>query len=134
VRERVRNLTRMLIDGATLTSKVALARRGPWSHDAIMVLYLETASETLLGGTADDTPIKTQMQEICFQIVGLVPSCRSPCHFVLLHQVTDSVTFDPSEKALRKQTVRTLAWLRTMETNVREPAEIHYEALLALLA
>ncbi|HWU76462.1 MAG TPA: hypothetical protein VN043_08150 [Rhodanobacter sp.] len=135
VRERVRKLTRRLVEDATLTGKVGQAMRDPWPNDAIMEIYLETASETLLGGTSDDTPIKIQIQEICFQIVGLVQSCRSPCDFVmLLHQVTDSVTFDLSEKALREQTARTLSWLRTMETNVHEPAETRYEALLTLLA
>ncbi|MGB3749627.1 MAG: hypothetical protein WA961_15680 [Rhodanobacter sp.] len=52
---------------------------------------------------------------------------------MMLHHVADSVTFDLSQKAEREQTRRTLEWLRRMEANVREPADIRYEALLTLL-
>lgn len=80
-------------------------------------------------------PSKSQAQDICFQIVGLVQPCRAPCDFVmLLQQVSDSVTFDLSQKkAQREQTRRTLAWLRQMESNARDPADKRYEAMLTLL-
>jgi len=134
VRERVRKLTRKLTDDAELTTRVGQAASKPWPNDAVMEIYLEEAAQELLGGTSSDTAIKSQIQDICFQIVGLVQSCRAPCDFViLLHQVADSVTFDLSQKALREQTQRTLAWLRQMESNVREPADKRYEAMLTLL-
>lgn len=134
VRERVRKLTRRLTDDPGLTTRVGEAMRKPSANDAIMEVYLDEASQELLGGTSDDTEIKSQVQDICFQIVGLVQSCRAPCDFVmLLQQVSDSVTFDLSQKAQRKQTRRTLAWLRQMESNVRDPADKRYEAMLTLL-
>ncbi|MBN8895671.1 MAG: hypothetical protein J0I71_12705 [Rhodanobacter sp.] len=134
VRARVRNLTRRLTDDPALTAKVAKAMREPFPNDAIMDVYLDEAAQELLGGTSDSTAIKSQVQDIGFQIVGLVQSCRAPCDFVMmLHHVADSVTFDLSQKAEREQTRRTLEWLRRMEANVREPADIRYEALLTLL-
>jgi hypothetical protein len=134
VRERVRKLTRKLTDDPALTAKVGAAMRQPFPNDAIMDVYLEEASQDLLGETSSDTEIKSQIQEICFQIVGLIQSCRSPCDFViLLHQVADSVTFDLSQKAMREQTSRTLAWLGRMESNARDPADKRYAAMLTLL-
>lgn len=134
VRERVRKLTRKLTDDSALVARVGEATRQPWPNDAIMELYLDEASAELLGGTSSDTEIKTQIQEIGFQVVGLVQSCRAPCDFVtMLHQVADSVTFDLSQKAQREQTGRTLAWLRQMESNVRDPADKRYESMLTLL-
>lgn len=134
VRERVRKLIRKLTDDAELTTKVGKAMRQPSPNDAIMDVYLDEASQELLGGTSSDTAIKSQIQDICFQIVGLVQACRAPCDFVMmLQQVSDSVTFDLSQKAQREQTQRTLAWLRKMESNVRDPADKRYEAMLTLL-
>lgn len=52
---------------------------------------------------------------------------------MLLQQVSDSVTFDLSQKAQREQARRTLAWLLQMESNVRDPADKRYEAMLTLL-
>lgn len=134
VRERVRRLTRQLTDDRELTGKVGQAMSSPYPNDAVMELYLEAASQTLLGNTSADTAIKLQIQEICFQILGLVQSCHAPCNFIiLLHQVTESVTFDLSEKALRDNTSRTLAWFGLMERNRGAPPEDRYKAMLTLL-
>lgn len=137
VRERVRRVTRRLTDDSALVARVGEAGRGPHPNDTIMDLYKDMAIEELLApSTTGDSrsPINSQVTAIGFEIVGLLEGCHAPCNFIMmLHHAADSVTFDLSEKARREQTAATLAWLRRMEGNVRQPGPERYEALLTLL-
>jgi hypothetical protein len=162
VRARVREITRRLGDDAELTARVAQAMRDPCPNDAIMEAYKDMAIAVLLtpsqsGATpspartpprrgrkrhatrpvraAPDSPVRTQIMEIGFQIVGLLEGCSAPCEFIIrLHEITDSVTFDLSEKARREQTEAALSWLRLMESNHQQPPAQRYADMLKLLA
>lgn len=81
-----------------------------------------------------DTPIVSRITEINTMLLELIDGCESPAGlWVLLNNLTYSVTFDLSGKAVREKTAAALTWQRKMQNNFGESGKQQYEDLLTLL-
>lgn len=86
-----------LMPGATMATRMSKYKQDARAH-------------FIIGRT--DTVITTAITDINTDILEMIDGCEGPAKlWVLLHDLTHSVTFDLSEKAKRQQTLMANAWL-----------------------
>ncbi len=120
--------------------KAPLALRGytrlPNEADKLMervAAELNGAQDNLIADRAE-TAIISRISEINTMLLELIDGCESPSGlWVLLNNLTYSVTFDLSGKAVREKTAAALAWQSKMQNNFGETGKKQSEDLLTLL-